>query len=421
MSQRYKILITANHCAPNQGSEHGVGWNFLTGISKYHDVLLVCNRHDYIQGVIDFVRSEEGRKRNIQLFLIDQKVKYANGIRLFPFFYYMDYRRWQKKVYRLVSELLKTEQIDIIHHITNATFREPGYLWKLDRPFIWGPVSVLGDRPLRFLSLYSLKETFKTVARRVTCLYQLRFSKRLKKAAGSAAVCICDCRHTVEVMRRWLGMRRWHVIPETGAILHDIPIPPPRDGQSPIRLLWTAGFDSRKGAIFLVEALRIIQEAGDIPYQLTVVGDGICRKRIIELCGKYSLTCEYRGRVPYNEMPSLYAHSHLFFLPSLMDATTSVVFESLANYCPVIALNHLSFSEVVDDTCGRKIDLVSPAQIARDIAGYIRYFYHHEEERYQLSLGARKRAEIYSWENKIRKVNDIYRHVLDEKVLSGHT
>jgi glycosyltransferase involved in cell wall biosynthesis len=317
MSQRYKILITVNHCAPDKGSEHGIGWNFLTGISAHHDVLLICNKHDYIQGVIDFVRSEEGRKRNIKLFLIEQKVKYTKGIRLFPFFYYMDYRRWQKKVYRLALELLKTEQVDIIHHITNITFREPGYLWKLDKPFIWGPVSVLGDRPVLFLSLYSFKEKIKTVARQVTCLYQLRFSKRLKKAAGRAAVCICDCRHTAEVMQH-LGMRRGYVMPETGALLRDIPVPPPRDGQSPIRLLWTAGFDSRKGAIFLVEALRIIREAGDIPYMLTIAGDGFCRKKIIALCRKYSLAYEYLGHVPYNEMPSLYARSHLFFLPSLI-------------------------------------------------------------------------------------------------------
>jgi glycosyltransferase involved in cell wall biosynthesis len=249
----------------------------------------------------------------------------------------------------------------------------------------------------------------------VTCLYQLRFSRRLKKAADRAAACICDSRHTAEVMRRRLGMRRGFVMPETGAILRDIPIPPPREEPSPIRLLWTAGFDFRKGALFLVEALRIIQEANDIPYLLTIVGDGFCRKKMIELCEKYSLVYEYKGWVPHPEMPSLYAHSHLFFLPSLMDATTSVVFESLANYCPVIALNHLSFSEVVDETCGRKIDLVSPEQIAKDIAGYIRYFYHHEEERYQLSLGARKRAETYSWENKIRRVNDLYRLVMEEK------
>ncbi|MDR2139208.1 MAG: glycosyltransferase family 4 protein [Tannerella sp.] len=419
MSQRYKILITANHCAPDQGSEHGVGWNFLTGISAHHDVLLVCNRHDYIRGVIDFVQSEEGRKRNIRLFLIEQKVKYTRGIRLFPFLYYVDYRRWQKKVYRLVSELLKTERIDIIHHITNSTFREPGYLWKLDRPFVWGPVSVLGDGPVRFLSLYTWKERFKTVARRVTCMYQLRFSRRLKKATGSAAACICDCRHTAEVMHRRLGLRRWDVMPETCAILRDIPVPPPREAASPIRLLWAAGFDSRKGAILLVEALRIIQEAGDIPYRLTVAGDGICRKKIIRLCGKYSLAYDYMGRVPHGEMPSLYAHSHLFFLPSLMDATTNVVFESLANYCPVIALNHLSFSEVVDETCGRKVDLVSPRQIARDIAEYIRYFYHHEEERYQLSLGARKRAESYSLENRACRLNAIYRRVMEERAGAG--
>ncbi|MDR3194446.1 MAG: glycosyltransferase family 4 protein [Tannerella sp.] len=408
MSRRYKILVTANHCAPNQGSEHGIGWHFLTGLSAYHDVVLICNRHDYIRGVVDFVESEEGRKRNIRLFLVEQRVKYTRNMRLFPFLYYMDYRRWQKRVYRLVRELCRTERFDVIHHVTNITFREPGYLWQLDTPFVWGPVSILGDEPVRFLSVYGFREKIKTVARRLSCVYQLHFSRRIHRAARRAAACIGVSEHVAEVMRRKLGARRVFVLPDTGALLRPLAPPPPRGEREPIRLLWTAGFDARKGAVFLIEALRVLQQANDVPYRLTIAGDGLMRGKIVALCETYGLAYDYAGKVPYEALPELYAASHLFFLPSLMDATTSVVFESLANYCPVIALNHLSFGEIVDDTCGRKVALTSRTQIARDIATHIRYLYHHEDERYRLGLGARRRAEAYSWEKKIERVNAIY-------------
>lgn len=413
MQQRLKILITANHCAPNQGSEHGVGWNFVWQISQYHDVYLVCNKHDYIQGVIDFVNSEEGKKRNIKLYLVEQKVKYTKRIRFFPFLYYMDYERWQKNVYSLVSDILRTEPIDIIHHITNITFREPGFLWKLDKPFVWGPVGILGDEPIKFIHFYSRKEAFKMVIRRWTCIYQLNFSGRLKKAAQRAAVCLCVSNHAAQVMRKKLGARRTEVIPETGAILRDLQaIPGPRAASDPIQLLWVGRFDSSKGVLFLIEALKRIQEVGDIKYKLILVGDGDQREEALELCEEYDIDYAYKGYVPYTEVADLYQQSHLFFLTSLMDATTTVVFEALANYCPVIALNHLSFSEIVDQTCGAKIDLRSPEQIADDMASTIRHFYFHEEERYPLSLGARKKAEAYSWEKKMEQIHRIYQSLV---------
>ncbi|WP_280766515.1 glycosyltransferase family 4 protein [Parabacteroides sp. PFB2-10] len=411
--KRYKILITANHCAPGQGSEHGVGWNFFKRISEFHDVILICNEHDYIQGVIDYVNSEEGKKRNIKLFLIKQKIKYNKINRLFPFLYYKDYNKWQKNVFNLVKELINTEEIDIIHHITNITFREPGYLWKLNKPFLWGPIGVLGDEPIRFQSIYNWKEGIKNIIRRITCIYQLRYSKRIKDAANESVACICISKHIEKIVKNQLGAKKTYIIPETGAIITQTPPPPKRMENKPIQLLWSAGFDSRKGILFLIEALRIIKKENDINFNLILVGDGYERKKAINLCEKYSINYEYKGYVPYQEMPKLYYNSHFFFLLSLSDATTTTVFESLTNYCPVIAFNHLSFSEVVDDTCGKKIDLHTKRQISNDIAHYIRHYYYHEDERYLLALGARKKAENYSWERKIEQINNIYNSILN--------
>lgn len=419
MQRRLKILITANHCAPDKGSEHGVGWNFLIGISRFHDVILVCNDHDYIQGVKDYINSEEGKQRNIQLFLIKQKVKYTKINRFFPFTYYRDYKKWQKNVFYLVKELIKTEPIDIIHHVTNITFREPGFLWQLDKPFIWGPVGILGDEPIRFFSFYSFKEKIKMIFRRLSCIYQLNHSSRLKKAAQKADICICISNHVAEVMRQKLGAAQTAIIQETGVILKPDHQPLiKRESSQPIQLLWLGRFDSSKGAIFLIEALKLIEQTKNINYKLILVGDGDQRQQAIRLCEANHINYEYKGYIPYQEVPQLYAQSHLFFLTSLMDATTTVVFEALANGCPVIALNHLSFSEVIDETCGRKIELINKKQIISNIAEHIRYYYHHEDERYQLSLGAIKKAETYSWENKIDKLNKIYYSIIEDNSLS---
>jgi glycosyltransferase involved in cell wall biosynthesis len=417
--ERYKILITANHCAPDQGSEHGVGWNFFTGISKHHDVILICNNHEYIQGLIDFVNSDEGKKRNIQLFLIRQKVKYTNRTRFFPFFYYNDYKNWEKQVYSLAKEIIQTESVDIVHHLTNITFREPGFLWKLPKPFVWGPIGILGNEPVRFFTFYSFKELIKMILRRVSCLYQLKYSKRLKEAFQQASACICVDNHAKEIITHKLGVIKTAVIPETGAIINGQNFTPSlRNEKDPIQLLWVGRLDSSKGILFLIKALIKIQKEGNVNYHLTIIGNGDQRKKAIYMCHKYNINYTYLKHAPYHKMADFYQNSHLFFLTSLMDATTSVVFEALANYCPVIALNHLSFSEIVNKTCGRKINLHTQKQISDDIAESIRFYYHREKERYQLALGARKRAEEYTWDIKIEQLNRIYQHIMAEK--DGH-
>lgn len=411
--KRYKILITAIHCAPEKGSEHGVGWNFFKGISEFHDVILICNDHLYIQGVKDFINSEEGKKRNIQLYLVKRKGEYQGLTRFFPFFYYKAYKKWQKNVFNLVCKLIETDKIDIIHHITNITFREPGYLWKLDKPFVWGPISILGYEPIRFLSVFNWKEGIKNILRRITCLFQINFSKRIKKAVSKTVAPICVSSREVKILKNKFGVDRAYIMPDTGGIIAKLPPPKMRSEYEQIQLLWSAGFESRKGIYFLIRALRIIQKENAIKYKLILVGDGYERKKTVSFCEKNSINYEYKGYLPHDEMFELYYKSHLFFLTSLSDATTSTLFESLSNYCPVIALNHLSFSEIVDKTCGRKVELTNKKQISYDIAQYITFFYYNESERYNLVLGARKKAEEYSWENKIKMINCIYDSIMN--------
>jgi len=36
-------------------------------------------------------------------------------------------------------------------------FREPGYLWQLNIPFVWGPIGGMGYFPTRFLPVVGAK------------------------------------------------------------------------------------------------------------------------------------------------------------------------------------------------------------------------------------------------------------------------
>ena len=45
------------------------------------------------------------------------------------------------EVYKFVKGREFNFEIDLIHQLTSISFREPGFLWRLDKPFVWGPIS----------------------------------------------------------------------------------------------------------------------------------------------------------------------------------------------------------------------------------------------------------------------------------------
>lgn len=407
------ILVSVNHCAPGMGSEHGVGWNFISHLSRHHNLFVICREHEYISSLIDATTSSEWKDRSVRFYFIPQHTEYRGWTVHFPLFYYKEYNRWEKRVYTLAKEIIEKESIDLVHHITNITFREPGYLWKLNKPFVWGPVGVLGDEPIRFLCLYNLTEWIKMILRRITCVAHLKYSKRLRTALTSSALCLPVSDHVRKVLAS-VANTRFEVMPETGSSREEVVLSEVnrRSPDEPIQLLWLSRFDHSKGVLLLLKAIESLDPK--VNYELILAGDGPYRQRALNYCTKKGIRVNYLGVVSHHEVASVYREAHLFFITSLMDATTSVLFEALEAGCPIICLNHLSYSEVVDEQCGIKVDVQSIPQIAHDIRHHITHLYHHEELRYTLGRGAMEKAVSHAWSTKIKRLNSLYQSLHTE-------
>ena len=409
MAKKYNILISANHCAPGQGSEHGVGWNFVSRLSVFHNITLITNRHAFFDRLC-----AEATEKGINVYGIRQYVKFKGLTKLLPFIYYLEYKWWQYRVYKKARQLHRDCRFDLVHQVTNITFREPGYLWNLDVPFVWGPVVTLGyDKP-RFLSMYGFSEGLKIILRYFATNIQYSTARRVRKAVKAAKICMPVCENTLMLLRGLSPSTNFHIMPETAAVDENITDIIHGRGQSEeIRLLWISRFDPSKGVMFLLEALSLLPN--DLNYKLILAGDGPQRKKAVAFCDKKNITYEYHGHLPYEETQKLYASAHLFFLTSMMDATTSVLFESLSNGLPVVALDHLSFGEKIDDSCGRKIKVETPEQIALDIADTIKYFYNDEEARIKAAENAVARAKENSWNTRIQELNHLYGEILNNR------
>jgi Glycosyltransferase len=407
MIKKYNILISANHCAPGQGSEHGVGWNFVSQLAAYHNITLITNRHTFFDRLCT-----EAAERGIKVYGIKQYIKFKGLTKLLPFIYYSEYKWWQYRVYKKARQLHREHHFDLIHQVTNITFREPGYLWKLNTPFVWGPVVVLGYNKPKFLNMYGLSEGLKIVLRHIFTNLQFSITTRIKKALNATDACLPVCENTRHLLSKLSPETNFHIMPETASIDEKITDAiSKREPEDEIRLLWISRFDPSKGVMFLLDALNKLPT--EIKYRLILAGDGPQKNKAIAFCDNKKINYEYLGHLSYDEIQKLYASAHLFFITSMMDATTTVLFEALSNGLPVVALDHLSFGEKISDTCGKKITVGTPEQISHDIADAIKYYYENEDARRAASEGTILQAKANSWNTRISDLCEIYDEIIN--------
>lgn len=105
-------------------------------------------------------------------------------------------------------------------------------------------------------------------------------------------------------------------------------------------------------------------------------------------------------------------NSHLFVITSLSDATSTVLLEALSLGLPVVTLNHLGFSNVVNNDCGIKININTKQQVITDLAQAIKKLCQNETERIRLAQGALKRSADFTWEEKAILINNIYQEII---------
>jgi hypothetical protein len=70
-----------------------------------------------------------------------------------PWSYYRTLREWERRAFTLAQEITRAEEFDLVHHLTMQGYREPGFLWQLPLPFVWGPAGGHAQMPWRYFSM----------------------------------------------------------------------------------------------------------------------------------------------------------------------------------------------------------------------------------------------------------------------------
>ena len=178
------------------------------------------------------------------------------------------------------------------------------------------------------------------------------------------------------------------------------------------RVLFTGNFSLLKGAEYLLESLRILNERG-VRVHYDVVGAVSAPKAMLEhfnidaLNSKLetsSLPITFHGPVPQDDLKQFLAESDIYLFPSLADGCAQSGMEALTAGLPVVA-TYQSGLPITDDETG----CVVPKKDAAAIADKVEWLIAHPEGRERLGRNAAKMMrENYTWEKYAENVKRIY-------------
>jgi glycosyltransferase involved in cell wall biosynthesis len=419
--RRLNVLAVAAAAHPLQGSEPGLGWNWVRALSRYHDLWVIAGEQDGNREAIhDYFTEHPEAREHLHVTFIPC-LEPPPLVRLWPPLSYHYYRLWHEKAFEEARKLSREVPFDLAHQVNMIGYREPGYLWRLALPFVWGPIGGHDQMPWRFLPILGFRDVCFYTCRNLLNAYQMRTHRRVRRAMHAARALVAATSQDQRAILRF-HHRQAVVLADAGpssavdsvcaSTIH------PRDT---LHICWCGVFVGRKG---LPLALQAIQRASaHVALTLHIIGDGAEGKRWRQLAARLGVghLCRWHGRVPRAEALRIIRASDMMLISSLQDATSTVVFEALEYGKPVICHDTCGFGDIVDASCGVKIPVQSPRQSIRQFGDALLRLARDRAWLAALSHGAVQRMRVYTWDYKARQMSQIYRAVLDGRSTDPRT
>jgi glycosyltransferase involved in cell wall biosynthesis len=409
--------MVAYYCSPYKGSDWRVGWGRALHASERFDVCVITS----LQSRSDIERylEENGPLPNLT-FVYEELGRIGRLLAKIPVSYFytnpFSYRSWQKQVYRRAKALHARNGFDLTHQVNLIGYREPGDLWRLEVPFIWGPIGGTQSCPWRFLASAGASDMVKEGLRTAMNWAQLRFSRKVRRALNGAAVVLVA---NSDGKRAFSRYRPDAVqLLETG--LDDVT---PREHRArhdgPLRILWSGEVQFRKALHLLLAALAQID--GAIEYEVRILGRGPNLEKARALAERLGVSqhCKFLGWLPLHEAMEQSAWADVFVFTSLRDTSGNVMLEAMSRSVPVITFDHQGAGDIVTETSGIKIPITTPADAARRFRDAIVELGNDRARLKELSDGAAERARDFLWRRNAAEMSDIYARVLQKNSRGG--
>lgn len=408
-----KILISAYACMPGFGSEEGNGWNYSSIISQQGFRVWCLTRERFKEGIEERLQQTAYPNLKFVYVPVPRWVDKAYSAGMFGLYFH--YLYWQWATLKMARRLHQQQPFDLIHHVSYGSLQLGSFLYKLNLPFIFGPIGGGQEAPhsmRRYFKRYWLKEQLRSAVSNLLLHLNPGCYETVRRATH-VLVWNEDTRHMVRSLGRTTAVSK-----EFGGVSKAfIPDEPLRRTPGPkLELVWVGRLLPRKALELTLHGFSKVNN--QLPIHLTVVGDGEMSQYIPEYIKTYNLNdrVTWAGRVPYEQVKAFYRKADVFFFTSLRDTGPAQLLEAMAYSLPVVTLNIHGQAELVNNSTGIRVPVTDAESVASELAKAVEWMYHNPDQRITMGLNAYRFASQQTWESKICRLINTYYGVKSERV-----
>jgi glycosyltransferase involved in cell wall biosynthesis len=417
-----KILISAYAISPVRGSEYASAWNTVVRLAQQHDLWVIYGMSDDFMGDTQTIEQyvKDTPMPGVQ-FIKVQPGAVARAITLldkagFGWFFYFAYYLWQKQVYQTTLRVLENVDIDVVHQLGPIGFREPGFLWQLDKPMVWGPIGGMNVIDKKLLNGKSFSTRLKYSVKHLINRVQLN-STRIKKAFAQSGILIAATKNGQRTIAEKFGRESYH-LPDT-SVLNGVSINEDKFKaiNKQVQLVWSGSHIARKN---LEMCLDVLAAAKQTNWILNVLGTGPLTSILKEKAAALNIADRivWYGHLKRDNAVQVMAGAHLHIITSIAEDNPAVVFEAMSYGVPTLTIDHCGMKDVVCHECGIKISVDDYPAMVDNMSARLNDLLANPQLLIALAQTTLQCAHDHSWDNRLQKLNNIYNEAI--MIHEGH-
>lgn len=400
------ILATAYAINPFKGSEDGMGWNFVMQIARFNKVIAITreNNRPHIEKYIS--ENPDLLYANVQFLYFDLPYwmrfwkKGGRGAMLY-------YLMWQRGIMSYIKK--QKLNFDIVHNLNFHNDWTPSFLWKLNKPFVWGPVGHHPLIPTQYLQPYPSK--YRIVDQLTWKVKQFfwKISPALQETVKNADHILCMNGGVPKA----LGIKsNFSITPSVAT--QDFGWKESDLNNNKFTLISAGRFVPLKGFDLTIRAfsgfLKSLDSNNKENCELLLIGsgpeEGFLKSLVSDL--KIGDKVKFISWIERDELMAKFKEASAFLFPS-HEGAGMVVAEALSFGLPVICLDNEGPGQFISRENGFAIPVGDYDQTIDGLAAAIQELHASPQKRKKMGKAARKQFEnFFHWDRRGEQLQKVY-------------
>lgn len=407
------ILITAYAVNPYKGSEDGSGWNFIREAAVNNNVIAVTrvNNGPHIKRFLKEDNSFPHENLKMLYFDLPYWMRFwkrkSRGALLYFYLWQLFLPKFIKKQHL---------QFDLVHNLNFHNDWVPSFLYRLHKPFVWGPIEHHPPIPKQYL-IFEYKYKALVIDRITTFTKNIlrRYNPAMRTALKKSDLIIAG--HQGVINKLPVRVKRIEKMSLVGTSLSEDYKPNKHKDKFNVisvgRFVPLKGFDITINSFSLFYNSLFEKEKRNV--SLTLVGKGPLLPKLKKMITDLGIeeATEIIQWVPQHELKKIYKSADVFLFPS-HEGAGMVVAEAQAYGLPVICFDNYGPGELVTKESALVVPHQDYMSTVNKFAEHLETLFRDKDKLEKMSKAAVENVkQNYLWKQKGMILNWYYSQVLE--------